>query len=196
MITTLATIVWILAYLLPAGFAVRQVHDKIYRAYFNEQVRLNEARGKDNPSNTKYASDHANYPSLYATRRKWCARENYKMPAEWIIADYEQGNWGSWSPRMRNSVISVSLGLLWPISLSVMLMLFIHKHTLGNLLEPPTLKKQERQLDQSARLQEKAKETLKLADTFRNEDPSTFTLLRDTAVMMGKQADEMRKLKS
>ena len=118
------------------------------------------------------------------------------MPAEWIIADYEQGNWGSWSPRMRNSVISVSLGLLWPISLSVMLMLFIHKHTLGNLLEPPTLKKQERQLDQSARLQEKAKETLKLADTFRNEDPSTFTLLRDTAVMMGKQADEMRKLKS
>lgn len=195
MITALITIGWILVYLLPAGLAIRTSHDKLYKSYFDKQIRLNDNRSKTDPSGAKYLQDHASYPAFYATRREWCKSGNYKMPANWIIADYKQGTYGSWSPHVRNSAISISLGLLWPVASILMLLMFIHKHTLGNLLEPPTLKKQEKQLGKSLELANKAKETLELANTFRYEDSSTYTLLRDTAVMMGEQAEEMRKLK-
>lgn len=196
MITALITIGWILAYLLPAGLVIRTSHDKLYKFYFDKQIRLNESRSKENPSNSEYSEDHANYPTLYANRRKWCASGNYKMPADWIIADYKQGGSIFWSPKIGNSVISVSLGLLWPLSLSLMIVIFVCEHTVGRLLEPPTLQKQEKQLDRSVELANKAKETLELANTFKNEDPSTYTLLHDTAAMMAEQAIEMRKLNS
>lgn len=196
MITTLIVLACLLAYVAPAIYAIRRSRDQLYREYFDKQMTANESRSKTDPNHSTFMDSHKRFSALYPNRREWCQDKNYKMPAEWILADYSWGaSYARASQKRTDAQMSMLIGLAWPGSLAFYFIRLLYNATLGNLLEPSTMKKQRTQIDQSIELARKAKETLELADTFRYEDPSTFTLLRDTAVMMGEQAEEMRKLK-
>ena len=144
MITTLVVLACLFGYLAPSVYAIRKSRDLMYLDYFNKQLAMNEGRLKTDPSHSDFMTAHRNYSALYPNRREWCRDMGYKMPGEWILADYSwSDSYARDSRKKKDSYKSLVLGLAWPFAFAFCLGRWVYRATLGEFLEPPSMKKQQ-----------------------------------------------------